>query len=202
MWKHKKLGFDFSDHCWCIAVASTQSMIIPGFLISIATFPGVIVHELAHAFFCKITGTQVFKVCYFRLGNPAGYVIHAQPTNVWKHILIGVGPLLFNTLIGLLFGFIAFFEHIDTNKLTVAAGVFMWLAISIAIHSFPSTGDAKSIWNSVWSQGTPVAAKLIGTPLVAIIFLGALGSIFWLDLIYGFGVVVELPKLLMEDAST
>lgn len=172
---------------------------IPGFIISIATFPGVMIHELAHAMFCRLTGTRIHKICYFRLGNPAGYVIHDIPTNVWKHILIGVGPFLLNTLIGLIFGLAAAYEHVDFDKLTWMTGLYLWLAISVAMHSFPSTGDAKSIWRSVWSKGAPITAKLVGTPLVAIIFLGALGSIFWLDAIYGFGVVVELPKLLFGN---
>ena len=178
--------------------ACSAAVIVPGFLISVLTFPGVIVHELAHQVLCKLTGTPVFKVCYFRLGNPAGFVIHGRPDSVWHHILIGIGPLFVNTLLGLALGLAAFGLHTDVDHLTWPVGVLLWLAVSIAMHSFPSTGDARSIWRSVWSPGSPVTAKLIGTPLVAIIFLGALGSIFWLDAIYGFGVVVELPKLLFH----
>jgi len=174
-------------------------MIIPGFLISIATFPGVIVHELAHVLFCKLTKTPIHEVCYFRIGNPAGYVIHAKPTSVWKHILIGVGPFFLNSLLGLAFGIAAFLMHIDLDKLAFVSGVFMWLAFSIAMHSFPSTGDARSIWSAIWADGSPLTAKLLGTPLVAIIFLGALGSIVWLDLVYGFGVVVGLLKLILKS---
>lgn len=54
-------------------------MIIPGFLISIVTFPGVIVHEMAHQIFCRLCGVAVFDVCYFRFGNPSGYVVHEIP---------------------------------------------------------------------------------------------------------------------------
>ena len=57
-------------------------MIIPGFLISLVTFPGVIVHELAHVVFCRLTKTPILSVCYFRLGNPAGYVIHERPSSI------------------------------------------------------------------------------------------------------------------------
>jgi hypothetical protein len=64
------------------------------------------------------------------------------------------------------------------------------------MHSFPSIGDAKSIWKAVWSPGSPVTARLIGAPLVAVIFMGAIGSFFWLDAIYGAGVVLFLPKLI------
>ena len=74
-------------------------MIIPGFIISWLTFPGVIVHELAHKLFCNYTGTPVRQVCYFRLGNPAGFVIHERPTSQWRHILIGIGPLFVTTVL-------------------------------------------------------------------------------------------------------
>jgi len=43
-------------------------------LIALVTFPGIILHEWAHKFFCDRTGVPVYKTCYFRLGNPAGYV--------------------------------------------------------------------------------------------------------------------------------
>ena len=54
---------------------------LPGFLISILTFPGVIVHEAAHAFFCRKFEAPILEVKYFRFGNPAGYVIHGDPEN-------------------------------------------------------------------------------------------------------------------------
>ena len=41
-------------------------MIIPGFIISILTFPGVIVHELAHQICCYICGIKVYEVKYFQ----------------------------------------------------------------------------------------------------------------------------------------
>ena len=44
-------------------------------LISLVTFPGVIVHEAAHLPFCRLRRMPVVEVCFFRVGNPAGYVI-------------------------------------------------------------------------------------------------------------------------------
>jgi hypothetical protein len=171
-------------------------MIIPGFIISWLTFPGVIVHEWAHLVFCRLTDTPVHEVCYFRFGNPAGYVIHEQPDSVWHHILIGIGPLLVNSLIGLAMGLLLFGLGARVEQLPLVSGILFWLAISIAMHSFPSTGDAKSIWQAVWSEGAPISARLVGSPLVGLIFLGAIGSIFWLDVIYGCCIVIFLPKLL------
>ena len=166
---------------------------IPGFIITWLTFPGVIIHEFAHKFFCSLTGTKVLEVCYFRFGNPAGFVIHEKPATIWQHILIGIGPLFVNTGLGLLIGILAMpLKH----SIPPLFFILFWLAISTAMHSFPSTGDAKSIWNAVWDHESPVLAKVVGTPLVGLIFLGAIGSVFWLDLVYGVAVVVFIPEWL------
>src|ERR1039458_3184559 len=82
-------------------------MPVPGFIITCLTFPGVVVHEFAHALFCQMTGTRILKVCFFRFGNPAGYVLHERPASTWHHILIGIGPLFVNTLLGLGIGVVA-----------------------------------------------------------------------------------------------
>lgn len=161
---------------------------IPGFIVSILTFPGVIVHEMAHLMMCRIVGVKVHKVCYFRFGNPAGYVIHEMPQSAWASILIGIGPLFINTILGALLGgpFIGKETRVANPSLIY---VLIWLGISVAMHSFPSTGDAKAIWSAVWSKGAPVLTKIVGTPLVVLIWIGALGSMLWLDVLYGVGVV-------------
>jgi hypothetical protein len=169
-------------------------MFIPGFIITWLTFPGVMVHEFAHQLFCHWTGTKVLKVCYFRFGNPAGYVVHERPTSTWRHILIGIGPLFVNSVSGFALGVIAERSKIADPREAVNM-VLTWLSVSIAMHSFPSTGDAKSIWSALWRKEASFLAKIVGAPLVAIIYAGAIGSFFWADLLYGVGVAVELPKL-------
>jgi len=172
-------------------------MIIPGFIITWITFPGVMVHEFAHKLFCQWTNTKVLQVCCFRFGNPAGFVVHEPPTNVWKHVFIGIGPLFVNTVLGFAIGLLTIPMKDATNEVgSFFLIIVLWLAISIAMHSFPSTGDAKSIWSAIWRKDSPATAKVLGTPLVGLIYLGAVGSIFWLDLIYGIGVVVGIPMLL------
>lgn len=167
---------------------------IPGFIISIITFPGVIAHEFAHSLFCRLTGTAVRSVCYFRLGNPAGYVIHDTPDSTWKQIIIGSGPFVVNTGIGLALGIIAYFS----KELGAMQHVIEWLGISIAMHSFPSSTDAKVIWKSIWEKGAPISAKLVGTPLVGCIMLGAIGSFFWLDLFYGVAITLIVPRTMLN----
>jgi hypothetical protein len=171
-------------------------MIIPGFLIALATFPGVIVHEMAHQLFCRWFRVPIFDVCYFRVGNPSGYVIHENPRKASQQIWIGVGPFLVNTIVGAL---VAFPGAIPMLKFDVGQPVdllFIWLGISIAMHAFPSTGDAKSIWRGIASREVPLPAKLIAIPVVSLIYLGAIGSVFWLDALYGAAVALALPSLI------
>lgn len=57
---------------------------IPGIIISLVTFPGVIIHELAHKVFCYLFGVRVYEVVYFQvkdLSAPVGYVLHDPPQN-------------------------------------------------------------------------------------------------------------------------
>ena len=171
---------------------------VPGWAISIVTFPGVIVHEMAHQFFCRLTRVAVLDVCYFRFGNPAGYVVHEAPRFASQTIIIGVGPFVFNSLVG---AFIAAPGAIPVLHFQSAQPIdyfLIWLGVSVAMHSFPSTGDANNIWQALRSEKVPVIAKLVGAPLVAVIYLGAIGSVVWLDAIYGVALAMLLPKLMIS----
>jgi hypothetical protein len=170
---------------------------IPGFLISLVTFPGVIVHELAHQLFCRLSRVAVLDVCYFRLGNPAGYVVHEIPAKASQHILIGIGPFSLNTILGALIALPAAIPVIQFENAAPLDYVLIWLGVSIAMHSFPSTTDAKGIWSAVWSRETSILTKIIATPIVGLIFLCAAGSVVWLDFFYGLGIAMLIPNLIV-----
>lgn len=173
-------------------------MFIPGWLISLVTFPGVIVHEIAHQFFCKLAKVAVLDVKYFQLSNPAGYVIHETPQKTSQHLLIGLGPLFVNTIAGALIAFPAILPTYTFGGSNPIDMILIWLGFSIAMHSFPSTGDAKSIWAAVMRPGVNAIYKIIAVPIVGLLYLGAIGSIFWLDAIYGVGVIMVLPTVLFN----
>lgn len=170
---------------------------IPGIVITLVTFPGVIVHELAHQLFCRWFKIPVFEVVYFQASNPAGYVLHEKPKNKLQTVMISVGPFVVNTIIG---GFIALpaslsiFEFNNANPLDF---LLIYLGISIAMHAFPSRGDADSIWYALKEEDTPLWIKIFGYPIVGLIYLGSIGSFFWLDLIYGVAVAIGFPKLII-----
>ena len=170
---------------------------IPGPLITALTFPGVIVHEMAHQLFCRLCNTAVLDVRYFRLGNPAGYVLHEHPATGLQQILIGTGPFVVNTVIGAIVSLPASIQTLQFDAGTPLDYVLIWLGISIAMHAFPSTGDAKSLRAAVSGKDVAIGTKLLVYPIVGIIYLGAMGSMIWLDAIYAFGVTLALPKLLV-----
>lgn len=168
-----------------------------GQVITILTFPGVVVHEMAHMLLCRLTGTRVLKVRLFRLGNPAGYVMHERPRGAWKTLLISTGPFFLNTVAGFLIGLSASLlrERATTNGIAVRL-LLVWLAVSVAMHAFPSTGDARAVWGTVRDRSCPILLKLAAVPLAGFIYLGALGSAFWLDLLYALTVAIGLPLAL------
>jgi len=172
-------------------------MFIPGFLVSIVTFPGVIVHELAHQLFCRLYKIPVFKVVYFQVQTPAGYVLHETTQTKWQSIMISVGPFIVNTIIGAIISLPAALPVFKFHTATPLDYLLIYLGVSIAMHAFPSTGDANAIWETVKEKETSFWVKLVAYPIVGLIYLGSIGSFFWLDVLYGVGVALGLPNFLI-----
>ncbi len=175
-------------------------MIIPGILISIITFPGVIVHELAHQLFCYLCGLKVYEVKYFQFKNPNGYVIHESSDQPGKVFLTSMGPFIVNTIIGILIilpasiQVIAFEEYSNVFNLVLA-----WLGFSVLMHAFPSTGDAKVMVERILKNPeVGVLAKILAAPFIGLVYVGAIGSIFWLDAIYAAAVALLIPNLIIR----
>lgn len=170
---------------------------IPGILISIVTFPGVIMHEAAHQLFCRLFRVPVYKVCYFQFANPNGYVIHERTDDPKVNFFISVGPFLVNTIVGALITLpSAVRVFVFTGGINPLDILNMWLGISILMHSFPSTGDAKALYASVIrNRAVNLFVKILVMPVIGLIYFGAFGSIVWLDLGYAVAVAYLLPNL-------
>jgi hypothetical protein len=174
-------------------------MIIPGILVSIASFPGVIVHEAAHLLFCKLRKLAVFDVCYFRFGNPAGYVIHETTEDFMTCFLVAMGPFFINSLLCLLFTFPALIPTRIFGYQDFVIYFWLWLGISIGMHAFPSTHDATGLWRSAKKavrNGNAFAA--VSFPVVIIIYIANILSFFWLDAIYGLALGLIVPGMLLD----
>ena len=156
--------------------------LIPGWLISLLTFPGVIIHEWTHKKFCEWLGVAVHKVVYFRLGNPAGYVLHEQPKSYKQTFWISMGPLVANSSVAVLLGFFA--------SRSISESVFwyvlLWIAFSSGMHSFPSDHDMQHI--SLASKNSIKESRsfihYLAFPFVWLVWIANKLRFFWFDAIY------------------
>lgn len=167
---------------------------IPGPIISLLTFPGVIIHETGHLFFCKAFKLQVFNVCYFRFGNPAGFVVHAKTDRFLPLFFVSMGPFFANTLLCIVFCSAAFLPVWELKVSDPVAYFFYWLGLSIGMHAFPSTDDLSNLWELAPSQakrGNPLA--LLSLPLIAILYVLNFARVIWADLGYGIAVGILAP---------
>jgi hypothetical protein len=160
-------------------------------LIALITFPGIILHEWAHKFFCDRTKVPVYKTCYFRLGNPAGYVIHSPADTYGKAFLISTAPFLVNTAIAVIV-----FSIAVIIPLGLIAYILYWLGISIAMHSFPSSEDADNLWSyskRAWRRN-PLA--LFSLPVIGLIKLAKILSAIWFDLLYAIFLLLLVAAII------
>jgi len=161
------------------------------------SFPGVVVHEFAHAWACRRMGVPVIKVCYLRLGNPPGYVLHGRPVTSWQHVIIATAPLGLATALSLLISALAGAYGIGSTAAgyhdTITA-IALWLSLSIALHAFPSSGDADALWSDVKNPTISLAAKTLLVPVVGLIRLAGFSRHFWFDLL--FAALVTLAPFL------
>lgn len=177
-----------------------------GFLLTLVTFPGVIVHELAHEKVCDRYGIPVLEVCYFRFGNPAGYVIHAEPARYRHAVLVGVAPFLLNTALAVAaFGAFAVASPGGGAMASPVGGALddagaasvlcVWLGASFAIHAFPSTGDASALWKQTKSRWRRSPSVLLGLPVIALLYLVNALQILWLDVVYAIALFLLVTTL-------
>lgn len=174
-------------------------MFIPGEFISIITFPGVIVHEFAHMLFCRLRKVAVLDACYFRVGNPSGYVVHESTSNFTTTFLVAMGPFFVNTILCLLICLPAYIP-IRVFQLDQPLSYFlMWLGVSIGMHAVPSNQDANNVYEQAKENiklRNPLA--LISFPIVGLIYVFNILRMFWADLIYGVAIGIGIPYLIFS----
>ncbi len=86
-----------------------------------------------------------------------------------------------------------------TNPLNLILG---WHGFSILMHAFPSTQDAKVMVERILSNSEVAFLwKILAAPFVGLIYIGAVGSVFWLDFIYAAGMGMLVPNLIVHILS-
>ncbi|MDR1853555.1 MAG: metalloprotease family protein [Azoarcus sp.] len=173
-------------------------MFIPGQLISVLTFPGIIVHEMAHKFFCDVCKVPVYEVSYFKFSRTPGYVIHAPVANLLHSFLISICPLLINSLLCMVLTFSAFIPLVALGLKGVhpVFYVLMWLGISMGMHAFPSPQDAANFKALVKTADTNFIVKFLAGFFVIITSIAHVLKVIWFDLFYAIGLSWVPPLVL------
>lgn len=175
---------------------------IPGWLIALVTFPGVIAHEAAHRFFCDVCGIRVLDACYFRLGNPSGYVTHEATTRLGPAFLITAGPLIVNTILCSLLTL--------TPVIAISLGrihpdpffyVLFWVGLSVGVHAFPSNQDTANFVRAVNAAGARGPLVWLAKGFRGLLMLANLGRIVWFDMFYALAISCVLPGLLLHSVT-
>jgi hypothetical protein len=174
-------------------------LFIPGILIAILTFPGVIIHELGHYIFCRIRNVQVYDAKFFQFDmNVSGYVIHEQPKDFLSVFLISTGPLVINTILCLIVTLPASIPYYLFGDRSIITFFYLWLGISIGMHAFPSNQDADILWIKAKDEvkkGSVLA--VVSMPLCVLVFIANLLRVVWFDAVYAFSVAILLPQFIV-----
>jgi len=175
-------------------------IIIPGALIAIVTFPGVIVHEAAHLFFCRLRKVPVFDAKFFQFDmTTAGYVIHGRSDNFTTEFLISTGPFIINTLLCFFICLPASVPYYYFDELPGFSVLLLWLGISIGMHAFPSTVDANNIWMLAKAEARKRnILAILSFPIVILIYFANALKFMWFDALFGLGIGVGLPALILS----
>ncbi len=171
---------------------------VPGPVISLITFPGVIIHEIAHRFFADIAGVPVYQVCYYRIGDPAGYVVHEETHQLKQAFLIAVGPLIINSLLCMLITFTVVYPLSIFNDQAshYTVGLTAWIGFSIGMHAFPSDHDAESFLQVVEKANKGEWLFIISKIFAIIIKIANALRVAWFDLFYAIGLSYVLPLII------
>lgn len=179
-------------------------MFIPGLLISIATFPGVIVHEIAHRFFCDISGVPVYEVSYWNLGG--GHVIHGEVEDVKSAVLISTGPLIINTLLCAILTLSAtlpiFTLESELNSFTP---LLLWVGLSIGMHAFPSNEDMANLQMKIedlkYADQRNWFFYILARILSFVFMIANVLRFVWFDLIYAVLVMMIVSMFLVMSGT-
>lgn len=146
-------------------------MILP-YLYMILGAPGVMVHELAHAFFCLFFGVKIYKINLFQFKRVAGYVTHSEPRSFLASFFISFGPLLINSGLAIYLFTKIIPPYNFSNPYNLLYNLlWLYLGIVIGLHAIPSTGDAESLLQNANHNFFRNPLKILLYPLILVLYI-------------------------------
>lgn len=177
---------------------------IPGEFIAFLTFPGVVIHEIAHRLACDFFNVPVYEVNYFRpLDKTAGHVLHEDSDSFWVSFLIGIAPFILNSILCMILTFpMGIRFYLGTSFLgspshfrEILGIILCWAGLSIGFNAIPSNQDISVVWDKNASH--KAKALLILAQFFFFPFnLTVIGPI--LSALYAYSLSLILPAILLR----
>jgi len=127
------------------------------------TFPGVMLHELCHAFMCFLTGAKVTRIKLFQLADDDGVLGYVdfrcrgtKPIQLFQLAMSSCAPVVFGYFI--LYFLYQILLTVNTGSLGFKIFIY-WLMISMFNHMSMSTQDLKCYFKG-WIIVLPVCMAL------------------------------------------
>lgn len=145
----------------------------------LATAPGIVLHELAHALACRLLGVRVLNVAYFRLSGRPGYVEHEAPPTWTRTAIVALAPLVANALVAGAALQYALAFHGGEGRGAVTAGLgLVWLSVAALVHAIPSLQDVRQVWAATLARWTRYPLVVVVAPVYAVRALGSRVGIY------------------------
>lgn len=170
-----------------------NKIMIPGGVIAMLTFPGVMMHELSHYLMCKLFGVHVSELKLFSIESehfsleseaPIGWVSHAIPDKYYQTVLISTAPIIFNTIIAI----VTYHFALTLFRIGLFHYVFLYLGFCCAVNAFPSKGDGEVLWHTANMEISVYRNYFayLTYPLILVIITLHYLSYVWANFIYGY----------------
>jgi hypothetical protein len=174
---------------------------IPGYLLSLFTFPGVIMHEISHRLMCDVFKVPVYHVRYFiPFSQQAGVVYHERIHNIKHHLCVAAAPLVINTILCMIFtlpmgasqyiiGYSSSDIGISISNYEAFYYFLWWIGISMGANAFPSNHDMEAVLAAAPdSYGIGMFTSMIQ--------IANFLRIIWISFFYAYGISLILPALI------
>lgn len=171
----------------------------PFSLFLVATFPGVLLHQILIQLLCRFLRVAIFEVRYFEPGAnlTGGSVVHEKPLWASHQIVLVIGPFLAGSLLGALVALPAAVPVVWFGAGGLLDSVLLWLGFSLAVNALPSPEEAGTLRHLLADPRLSPALRLIGVPAARLSALVMGGSFFWRRALYGIVLTLLLPAVLV-----
>lgn len=114
------------------------------------TFPGLVMHECAHASFALLSGAKVTEISVFDSGTTIGHIRHINRgpavLQAIQNVLVSCAP----TVVGVVLGYFMFISILNGSNSLWVDVLFLYFEVCILNHVSMSDVDLQYYISNVW----------------------------------------------------